>query len=449
MNILLVLALFLGLGLALAQESIPSTSPSISPANYELFAVVGGSECAEQLFYGPSPITPTGSADGHAYYLCTSTPSGARPHSQWLQLITNSTGGELFRIYWTFSDSKSLAQRFTAATSSGTAVSYRVVDTTGITGPVGIAYTFSGIWWYSDTAAITLSKFTVAQSTAVFSADDGIWGGAMGQVNGNNATVPKTFWGQGNFNLGDATCGALYANGVLQAENGKSLMYLMPTTAAPSTAPTQRPSTIAPSAAPSTLAPSSPTKAPTTMDDYELFAVLGGAECAEALYYGPSALSTSGSADGHAFYLWTQSPYAKIEHSEWLQIVTSDGSNELFRVYWSFSDYKTLSQRFSAAPSTGQVVSYRVVDTAGLNGVAGKGYTYSGSWRFSNGASISAAKFNVLASTLGFSADDGAWGAGSGTVDANGVMGTSFWGQGKSPKLAPTPHLTQPLCRQL
>lgn len=199
----------------------------------------------------------------------------------------------------------------------------------------------------------------------------------------------------------------------------------------PSVAPSRKPSvtpTRSPSVAPSKLPTRSPSKA--TTDDYELFAVIGGAECAEGLYYGPSTLSASGSADGHAFYFWTKAPYAMIEHAKWLQVVTSDGSNELFRIYWTFADYKTLSQRFISAPTTGQVVSYLVLDTAGLLGVVDKEYSYSGSWRYSNNASISGSEFNVLTSTLAFSRDDGVWGAGSGTVDGNGAMKASFWGQG-------------------
>ena len=91
----------------------------------------------------------------------------------------------------------------------------------------------------------------------------------------------------------------------------------------------------------------------------ELFAVVGGIECAESLYYGPQSITTSGSGDGqHAFFLSTNTVSKDFAHKNWLQVVTSDGTTELFRIYWTFSTAKTLAQRFISVVGGSEPVSY-------------------------------------------------------------------------------------------
>ena len=47
----------------------------------QLFAVIGGTQCAENLYYGPQTITLSGSTDGqNSFYLSTSTTSKNIPH---------------------------------------------------------------------------------------------------------------------------------------------------------------------------------------------------------------------------------------------------------------------------------------------------------------------------------------------------------------------------------
>jgi len=156
-----------------------------------------------------------------------------------------------------------------------------------------------------------------------------------------------------------------------------------------------------------------------------LFAVVGGSNCAENLYYGPQAITKTGSADGQNEYFL--STLAGLNaHREWLQIVT-DGTTELYRIFWTFSSSKSIPERFANAVSVGESVSYRVVVPSGVN------YYYSGTWRFSNGASIFLSKFNVASTSCCFSADDGAWGAGNSIIDGNSISGlantgNSFWG---------------------
>lgn len=171
-------------------------------------------------------------------------------------------------------------------------------------------------------------------------------------------------------------------------------------------------------------------------DGYELFAIVGGSECATSLYYGPSPISLTGSADGHTHYISTAS---KMPHSEWLQIVTSNGVNEIYRIYWTFNDYQTLAQRFIDAVRVGHYVEYRVVDKAGWSGLFTSATKWPGAtvtyyyiiWRFSSAANITANTFAVSKSTKGFSAHGGLWGAGYNRVDtAYSPSRNGFWGTG-------------------
>jgi hypothetical protein len=174
------LLLFLSVSLVLSEE--------------QLFAVIGGTYCAETLYYGPQQITLSGSADGnYPYFLSTATASKDIPHDEWLQVVTSDGSTELFRVYWKFATSKTLAQRFISATTFGDAVTYRIVDS-----GTNQELTYSAIWWFSSTAAITAAKFQTATTTCCFSADDGAWGAGTGVINadGNAAGYAATsFWG--------------------------------------------------------------------------------------------------------------------------------------------------------------------------------------------------------------------------------------------------------------
>lgn len=249
----------------------PTVSPSAAPSTFneafELFAVIGGGECAESLHYGPVPLTVNGS-DGFAYYLSTATAFGQIGHRDWLQIVTDGSlqEEELFRIYWTFATDRTLAQRFSTAPTAPQTVSYRVVDTAGVAGSAGREYGFSGTWAFSSSATITMSKFTVARTSASFSADDGAWGAGNGLIDGN-APVTGQFWGQGNFDSSDAaSCGNIYAKGtvVRSSSTSKSFMYLRKGVLFPTLSPSVRPS-FRPSMRPSAAPVAIPTPAPTEL----------------------------------------------------------------------------------------------------------------------------------------------------------------------------------------
>jgi hypothetical protein len=428
----------------------PTTSPSARPlpaGQQLLFAVVGGQSCAENLYYGPQAITTSGSADGLRPYFLSTSKNVA--HTQWLQIVTSDGTNELFRIYWTFNAARTVEGHFTTAVSQGVAVSFVVYDAGS-----SLEYSYSGTWWFSNSAAITSSKFAVATTQFGFSADDGIWGAFNGVGNPNGVPsgyASAKFWGVGNWDSSDSSeCSKVYKNGVLYNNYGtgvKSYMYYfdpvsptqMPTVApsrptplpsassAPTAVPTTRPPTQAPSRSPTVEATPYPTYNRST-EVRQLFAVLGGSACAENLIYGPQPITSAGSADGYSTYLSTRTPGYDTPHDTWEQVVTSDGVTELFRIAWHFSSMKTLAQRISNAVVAGEPVAYTVTEAGG------QVHTYNGIWWFSNGAGSMSAKFETTFSTCCFSADDGTWGAGSGVVQPNGnanSVGTvSFWGIG-------------------
>ena len=135
--------------------------------------------------------------------------------------MTSDGETELFRIYWQFSDWKSLEDRFVNAVAVGEAVDWLMVDADGS------QHTYSGIWRFSDSAGISGSRFTATGSQCCFSNDDGAWGGGSGTINGDGGYA-STYWGVGNFNSGDSTtCASIYKNGqhVGTYANGKTFMY--------------------------------------------------------------------------------------------------------------------------------------------------------------------------------------------------------------------------------
>ena len=96
-------------------------------------------------------------------------------------------------------------------------------------------------------------------------------------------------------------------------------------------------------------------------------------------------------------------------HDIWIQEVALDGTNVDFTLHWQFSSAKTLAQRFQDAVFPGELVTWTITDGATTQVI-------NGTWRFSNGAGITVARFDT--SGTHFSNDDGIWGAGT-LVDGN------------------------------
>lgn len=150
-----------------------------------------------------------------------------------------------------------------------------------------------------------------------------------------------------------------------------------------------------------------------------------GEACAETLNYGPEWLGENGSSSGLSNYFSTNRA-ANVEHDTWIQIVMSEDSNELFRIYWRFGGIMNVTERMISAVSTGEVVDYLVVDADGTN------YKLNGTWYFSSTSQVNQNTFTRKSTTPSLSSDDGVWGAGSGTLDGDGstIVPSTFWGVG-------------------
>lgn len=160
--------------------------------DYVLFATLGPTACAESLRYGTASITTSGSSNGYQYYLSTSAVVYA--HSEWLQIVTDASNNELFRVYWSFnSGDKTMSNRFQTAVSGGESVNFRVVH------PTQGEYTYSGITWrFSNGAGTMTTRFaTTSAAASGFSSDDGLWGAGSSTIDGNNnGNDPTNFWGK-------------------------------------------------------------------------------------------------------------------------------------------------------------------------------------------------------------------------------------------------------------
>ena len=164
---------------------------------------------------------------------------------------------------------------------------------------------------------------------------------------------------------------------------------------------------------------------PPELESMELFAMIGADACSEDLYYGPE--SVQGSDGVYRNFLSTSTKYKDVRSQNWVQIVTSDGDYELFRIYWTFDTIKTMAEHIADAVSVGEAVSYKVVTN--LNKV----FEYRGVWRFSRTSGITVNTFSTATTKCCFSRTNGLWGADSGTIDAaDGSQRNddSFWGQG-------------------
>lgn len=145
----------------------------------------------------------------------------------------------------------------------------------------------------------------------------------------------------------------------------------------------------------------------------DLFAITDNDQVAEQLGFGPGALTPASSA-------FLSTDFKDRLHDSWIQEVALDGTNVAFTVHWQFSSAKTLAQRFADAVAAGEPVTWTVVDGATTQVI-------NGTWRFSNGAGITTARFNT--SGTSFSNDDGIWGAGT-LVDGNTSCTGIRWGVG-------------------
>lgn len=198
-----------------------SSLASQAQAGLILFGIQDNGRIAENLPYGPTAITESDSA-------FLSTLVGSQSHDRWFQRAVDGAGNTIYEIEWQFSTTKSVAQRFQDAVSSGEAVTWTVTSPSIVGSQV-----LSGTWRFSDSAGNLLTKFGGSGSN--FSGDDGIWGAGTGLIDGDfNANINNWTWGYGNYDGVDTftsniTNGTLRINGVTQSSlpsGFKNFMYV-------------------------------------------------------------------------------------------------------------------------------------------------------------------------------------------------------------------------------
>jgi hypothetical protein len=161
----------------------------------------------------------------------------------------------------------------------------------------------------------------------------------------------------------------------------------------------------------------SPTPAPPSTAGMDIFAVTSGSQCAEALPYGPNAISASQTS------AYVSTLYGNVRHQTWLQVVDPGDGTPTMYITWNFGSWATIAERFYSAVNGGIPVNWTVI-------YGSQTITKSGQWWWSDQGANYNTLFASTTSGSSFSPDDGLWGAGSGVVNGDHGLPSDFWGVG-------------------
>ena len=201
---------------AMTQGTLMTLTGLIPVSPPLMFAVTSKTQCAQSLPYGPDSTLLTNSTKRHQAFgagvdAFFSTQDRNMFHTSWLQHFYFCTSDSClpgegqesqFDIFWSFSDAKSLQQRFVDAVENpgGENVTWSITS-----GGVQVAV-FKGKWRFSNKAnegSMLVSAFESREFGSSFSIDDGAWGAASTSVLDAGiepSFIPQDFWGHGNFN---------------------------------------------------------------------------------------------------------------------------------------------------------------------------------------------------------------------------------------------------------
>jgi len=184
-------------------ENLFNMVGSISNPKLVLFVMTNANACAEELAYGSATLVANNNQNP---YFSTAA-KGVR-HDTWTQyLYPDGIGSKkVMTITWKFENVKTIEDRFANAVKSklGEKVKW-IIKWEGTT------TTKSAVWRFSK-GSKSYEKFG-GSSKRGFSLDDGAWGGSNKLVDGDS-NAPSDYYGQANFNAGDAGyCDRLYVNG--------------------------------------------------------------------------------------------------------------------------------------------------------------------------------------------------------------------------------------------
>jgi len=100
------------------------------------------------------------------------------------------------------------------------------------------------------------------------------------------------------------------------------------------------------------------------LSPYQLFGRLSPHSCSDSLYFGTTRLSGVCAPLFRKYPGFLSTADGGAYHSEWWQVVTSDGFTPAFHVLYKFKESMTLAQRFRTAASRGVALDFEVWDAA-------------------------------------------------------------------------------------
>jgi len=187
-------------------------SLQVPPPPESRFAVITATQNAETLPYGPGPI---GTKPAFFCTDCIGSPSDS-----WTETVACDGSNVDMTIVYQFGSAMSVVDRMRQCSATGCNVGFTVY------GPGITTTSFHSDWWFTDK--------TVFTSGSRVSSDDGMWGGAPGEVNGDGQCYGNTgktgFYGFGNCNAGDSQGITVYygPNGSKQCPSLKAQLYATP-----------------------------------------------------------------------------------------------------------------------------------------------------------------------------------------------------------------------------
>ena len=187
-----------------------TTGPLTSP-----FAVMTATKNAESLPYGPGPIV------GDVAFFCTDCVD--TPSDSWTETVACDGSNVDMTLVYKFDSAMSVVDRMRQCSATGCNVGFTV------SGPGITTTSFNSDWWFTDKAVLRSTSGSGSHSGV--SSDDGMWGGAPGEVNGDGQCYGNTgktgFYGFGNCNSADYQRVTVYygPNGSKQCPSLKAQLY--------------------------------------------------------------------------------------------------------------------------------------------------------------------------------------------------------------------------------
>ena len=182
------------------------------------FAVITATKNAETLPYGPGPI------GGDVAYFCTDCIDTLS--DSWTETVACDGSNVDMTLVYKFDSAMSVMDRMRQCSATGCNVGFTV------SGPGITTISFNSDWWFTDQDVLPSTSGSGIPRGSGVSSDDGMWGGAPGEVNGDGQCYGNTgetgFYGFGNCNAGDSQGVTVYygPGGSKQCPSLKAQLYV-------------------------------------------------------------------------------------------------------------------------------------------------------------------------------------------------------------------------------